>query len=323
MIRGEYLRFLHTLNNAPEDVRKIANLVLSHIDALIPLTTNQGQRVRRLVKLAQDNWGTLSAEIQPLPESTETLHANIAQLKNMSVGPFRGFARQEVFDLNSRLVLIYGPNGTGKSSFCEALEYGLLGNVIEAENKRFRDQSEYLCNAYVNQFSRPVINGEDGQGNEIQVEPNDAAYRFCFVEKNRIDSFSRIAAQVPAKQTELISTLFGLESFTEFVRNFTSEIDERYIDLYGVKSLNLSQKRQALVGADQQIKTNKAELKAITIAEQQLANQYTEGTDFGQLVLQLNGDEQSTGLIGQLDTELQQPVTSKSNLTSANLSRIG
>jgi DNA sulfur modification protein DndD len=51
------------------------------------------------------------------------------------------------------------------------------------------------------------------------------------VEKNRIDNFSRIAAQVPAKQTELISTLFGLESFTEFVRNFTVEIDEKYIDL--------------------------------------------------------------------------------------------
>lgn len=62
----------------------------------------------------------------------------------MSVGPFRAFARQEEFDLESRLVLIYGPNGTGKSSFCETLEYCLLGNVIDAENKRFHNQNEYL-----------------------------------------------------------------------------------------------------------------------------------------------------------------------------------
>ncbi|MGF3860388.1 AAA family ATPase [Salmonella enterica] len=39
-------------------------------------------------------------------------------------------------------MLIYGPNGTGKSSFCEALEYTLLGNVAEAESKRFRNQNE-------------------------------------------------------------------------------------------------------------------------------------------------------------------------------------
>lgn len=129
MIKNEYLRFLQTLtaDGSTTDVRKIANLVLSHLDALIPLSTAQGQRIKKIVELAQANWTTTCADIQSAPQQSATQNCPFTQLKSLSVGPFRGFAKQENFDLASQLVLIYGPNGTGKSSFCEALEFGLLG----------------------------------------------------------------------------------------------------------------------------------------------------------------------------------------------------
>jgi DNA sulfur modification protein DndD len=325
MIRSEFQRFLQTLNNGTtsEGVRKIANLVLQHLDDLVPLTTHQGQRVKQMVTLAQSHWDAVNVEIQPLPDDTVQQLSSITRLKNMSVGPFRGFSRPEVFDLSSRIVLIYGPNGTGKSSFCEALEYGLLGNVAEADNKRFRDQREYLKNAHVNQFSPPIITVENQQGVEIVLEADEAIYRFCFVEKNRIDSFSRIAAQAPAKQTELISTLFGMDSFMEFVRNFTAEIDGKYIDLVGANALLLSSKRQGLAGAQQQITTNTAELQAISIDEHNLANQYRTGCAFSQMVYELNGDEQNPGVVQKLESELQQPVATKSNLANAALQDLG
>jgi len=325
MIRAEYFRFLQTLNtpSAPEAVRKIANLVATNLDELVPLSTYQGQRIKRIVALAQENWAAMSPDTQAMPTSQEEQSAKFSLLNRITVGPFRGFARQEVFDLASRLVLIYGPNGTGKSSFCEALEYGLLGNVVEAESKRFRDQDEYLKNAYVNQFSPPNIYGDDGEGNEIAIAPNEAAYRFCFVEKNRIDSFSRIAAQAPAKQTELISTLFGLDAFTEFVRNFTAEIDGRYIDIVGRKATLLAQKQQSLSGAQQQLQSCNNDLQAITAEELRLANQYREGNTFSQTVLELNGNDETPGVIERIETELQQPVAAKSNLTSVALETLG
>jgi DNA sulfur modification protein DndD len=324
MIRAEYLRFLQTLNHSSTqvEVRKIANLMLDHLDELVSLTSYQAQRIKKIVSLAQTNWKTLSTDIQPLSENNEQQLTKISQLKSISIGPFRGFAREEVFDLESRLVLIYGPNGTGKSSFCEALEHSLLGNVIEAESKRFRDQDEYLKNAYVNKFSPPKITAKDDQGNEIEVTSNEALYRFCFVEKNRIDNFSRIAAQVPAKQTELISTLFGLESFTEFVRNFTAEIDEKYIDLIGKKATELVKKRQELSGAEKQIETNTAELLAISTEEQQLAIKYQQGLTFSQMVFELDGSEEIPGVIRQLETELLQPNSAKNNLTTAALEEL-
>ena len=41
----------------------------------------------------------------------------------------------------------------------------------------------------------------DEDGDESTLVSDSEKYRFCFVEKNRIDSFSQIAAHSPAKQT--------------------------------------------------------------------------------------------------------------------------
>jgi len=321
MLSNEFLRFLQTLDTAdvPADVRKIANLVWDNMDSIIPLGTAQGKRVRRIVELVQPAWDTLSLEVQSLPEQNSEQVSTFSRLRRLSVGPFRGFARQEEFDLDSRLVLIYGPNGTGKSSFCEALEYTLLGSVAEAEIKRFRNQTDYLRNAYVNQFSVPVITGVGAQGQDVSIEDNEAQHRFCFIEKNRIDNFSRIAALAPARQTELISTLFGLDAFNDFVRNFTAEIDARYIDLTGVKAAQLAAKRLTLEGAIQQLKAGKADLEELYSEEQTLTSGYREGLSFQQMMIELKGDEQNIGIILQLETELQKPLPNKSHLTCAIL----
>jgi len=322
MIRAEYIRFLQTLiaDGIPSDVRKIANVVLQHLDTLIPLSTAQGQRIRQMAKLTQASWNSVSSEIHPSPEQVTAQTCPIKQLKRLSVGPFRGFAKREDFDLASQLMLIYGPNGTGKSSFCEALEYGLLGNVAEAESKRFRNQQDYLKNAHTKSFTPPILIGEDKHGNDLPVSTHEALYRFSFVEKNRIDNFSRIAAQAPAKQSELISTLFGLDAFTEFVRNFTDTMDGRYIDLESVKSINLHEKQQTLAGHQLQLRTTiPEELQSIENDKKTLANEYREGCAFTEMVSELNGHEDKAGLIKQLEDELQKPIAAKSNLTIAGL----
>jgi DNA sulfur modification protein DndD len=195
-----------------------------------------------------------------------------------------------------------------------------LGDFAEAESKRFRNQQDYLKNAYNNNFSPPTLVGLDSQGNSIAIRANEAMYRFCFVEKNRIDSFSRIAAQAPAKQTELISTLFGLDAFTEFVRNFTDTMDDRYIDLEGVKAKELAKKKEALSGYQQQLKTTiPEEIQNIEKEEKELAQAYREDYTFPQMVTELNGTEGKVGLIKQLEDELQQQLPSKSNVTIASL----
>lgn len=65
MIRDEYVRFMQTLavGGVTEGVRKVANLVHDHLDAIQPLGTQQGQRVKRVIQLAQANWLGLAADI--------------------------------------------------------------------------------------------------------------------------------------------------------------------------------------------------------------------------------------------------------------------
>lgn len=316
MIRDEYARFMQTLavDGVSEGVRKVANLVHDHLDVIQPLGTQQGQRVKRVIQLAQANWLALATGIAVQAVEVAENVVPIVRLKNLSVGPFRGFAREEVFDLDSPLVLIYGPNGTGKSSFCEALEYGLLGNVAEAESKRFRRQEDYLTNAHVGRFTPPVIEGVDAQGTVKPLVANEAQYRFCFVEKNRIDSFSRIAAHAPARQTELIASLFGLDEFNEFVRGFSGEMDGRYIDLIGAKRQQLQEKRLALAGHKQTIETNQAALVDLTAEEIALATQYQPEIAFADFVTEL-GTDTAPGEIVTLETELQQVTPLQSGVT--------
>lgn len=190
MVRNEYLRFIQTINveGVSPGVHKIANLILDNLDELLPLGTAQGRRAKKIAELAPKSWNTLSEVIEAAHE-TGDFEEIIKQLNSIKVGPFRGFSKEETLDLNSLLVLIYGPNGTGKSSFCEALEYGLLGSVEEAQSKRFTNQQAYLKNAHINRFVPPVIEGINNKDQAILISPNEALYRFCLVEKNRIDNF--------------------------------------------------------------------------------------------------------------------------------------
>ncbi|PKK88980.1 MAG: chromosome segregation protein SMC [Candidatus Wallbacteria bacterium HGW-Wallbacteria-1] len=322
MIKREFSQFLQTLNKSDvsENVRKIANLVYDNLEILMPLSNARAQRIKKVVELAHTGWSTFSPVIKPLEQQNADQTWPFCRIKSLSVGPFRGFSKNEDFDLSSELVLIYGPNGTGKSSFCESLEFGLLGNVIDAENKRFRNQNDYLKNAHTHTFMRPVLVGIDEDGVDVEITPNEALYRFSFVEKNRIDSFARIAAQAPAKQAELISTLFGLDAFVEFVRNFTEQMDKRYIDLIGVKAEELTKKRLVLAGDQQQIDIIIPDLlRSIDAEEVELAQSYRIGISFAQMVIELSGDGDAPGLIEQYQEQLQNPLQVRSNLTRADL----
>jgi len=79
-------------------VRKIANLVHDHFDTLQPLGTHQGQRIKKIVELAQADWQTLATDITIEVDANNEV---ISRLKSLTVGPFRGFSRQEIFDLDS------------------------------------------------------------------------------------------------------------------------------------------------------------------------------------------------------------------------------
>jgi hypothetical protein len=142
-------------------------------------------------------------------------------------------------------------------------------------------------------------------------------FRFCFIEKNRIDAFSRIAARPPAQRTELIATLFGMENFNEFVRHFNDEIDAQLV-LAATKQLALTGKRNTLA-SDQTTVDGEAQV-LIDLANQEaaLALTHSGGMTYDGLKTIL-GSADAPGLLQELQGILNAVPPTTLGLTRAGL----
>jgi hypothetical protein len=173
----------------------MANLVWDNLDNIIPLGTSQGQRIRRIVDLAQPAW---------IPSAWKSSHCFLNKATNafhfQSTQKVVRWTVQRICQTGRNLIWIApgadlaAPMVPGSPVFCEALEYTLLGSVAEAESKRFRNQTDYFRNAHVDQFSAPVITGVGEQGQDLAIEHNEAQHRFCFVEKTELTTSQECGA---------------------------------------------------------------------------------------------------------------------------------
>lgn len=301
---------------APPDVRRLTNLALANFDALAATSRHRSQRSVYLEGLLRPALAHTSDAPPAAPAATANGVWPWKRLRHLTLGPFRGFRTSEPFDLQKRIVLFYGPNGSGKTSFCEGLEYGLLGAVEEAENKRI-DARTYLKNLHAGQFSAPVLKATDHQNREVDVISNPDTFRFCFIEKNRIDSFSRIAARPPGQRTELIATLFGMEQFNEFVSHFNESIDSQLI-LESKNKTVLTERRRALANDQAMVEAETQSLADLAAEEMELAHRYSAETSYIKLK-QLIGSEGAPGRLHELNDILNSIPPAVIGLTSAAL----
>lgn len=294
-----FVAWLHLpATQAPPEVKRLANLALAKFDGLAQTVRQHSQRSTYLVNHARK----ALAQTPDGPPVIQAVAADGAwpwqRLRNMTIGPFRGFRTPEPFDLQKRVILFYGPNGSGKTSFCEGLEYGLLGSVEEAETKRIHGRT-YLANLHARRFEPPALRATDNQNREVAVESNPDTFRFCFIEKNRIDAFSRIAARPPAQRTELIATLFGMDKFNEFVGHFNESIDQQLV-LTATKQLALTGKRNALATDQAMVNGEAKALLGLANEDAALALTHSAGMTYAGLKA-LIGTADAPGRLQQLE----------------------
>ncbi|AZU17724.1 MULTISPECIES: AAA family ATPase [Gammaproteobacteria] len=316
-IHSEFHRFLAHLaqREVHDDLRRLANLVFNHLQPLAEVGTARRGRSTRLTPLAIAHLAQMPAVYDEQVNGPEAGPA-LGRLHQLYVGPFRGFMRQETFDLSHDITLIYGANGTGKSSFCEALEVAMLGSISEAQVKRV-DQRIYCNNARLRRHDVPVLSA--GGADEAQaVQPNETEYRFCFIEKNRLDDFARIAARTPSDQRQLIATLFGVEQFSEFVRGFNPSLDQDLM-LVGVQASQLAQRRLQLANSEQTIASYPQKIAAIEGLESGLAQRMSPGAMYLVCVDWLLGTPQQQGRLPHVQAQLDAVPPAIHEVTQAKL----
>lgn len=317
-IRSEYQRFLRHLEakEVADDTLRMASVVFDHLDTLAALSATRRARSTRLVPLVvRDFENAVLRRGQEFPIEHD---APVAfRLQQLTVGPFRGFMAQEIFDLSYDITLVYGSNGTGKSSFCEALESAMLGSISEALAKRV-DHEQYCNNARLRSHTAPALTARTGEAAPVALVADEAEYRFCFIEKNRLDDFARIAARTPGDQRQLIATLFGVDQFAEFVRNFNQSLDES-LTLTGPLAFRLKTRRDQLAASDQVIKAFPDKLQAQERAEAVLAEQILPGHSYDAACAWLLGSEGKDGRLAAVQELIDQPAPTVQEVTQSQL----
>jgi energy-coupling factor transporter ATP-binding protein EcfA2 len=318
MVAREYERFVTWLASLEpsDDVKRLSNIIHEKLADLIPLGTAGRRRSKVLAPYAIERWEQVTSV---LPTHDVVLLADEhpwTKLHRLTVGPFRGFVFEEKFDLQKQITLVYGANGAGKSSLCEALEYALLGEVSEADARRIQGDM-YFRNVWAGIYESPALIAVCPEGNEVNVIPNEEAYRFCFVEKNRIDAFSRLASRTPAEKTKLIATLFGIDQFSDFVRGFNDELDPQ-LDLIGAKAQLLKEARMALGTAVKLIAGESEREEAFRTEEIALAGEFNQTITYDELKAHI-GTPENPGRLDAIRKKLEEAPLITIGVTHAAL----
>jgi recombinational DNA repair ATPase RecF len=314
----EYERFITWLvGQAPDDdVKRLTNIISQKLPELVPVGTAARKRSKILAPFATDLWGQTAIALDVHEAAHPLDERQWTRLHQLQVGPFRGFKLNETFELQKQITLIYGANGAGKSSLCEALELSLLGEVSEAEAKRIQGDA-YFRNAWAGTYARPSLTALSADGHAVPVPPNEEEYRFCFVEKNRIDAFSRLASRTPAEKTKLIATLFGIDQFAEFVRGFSDDLDPQ-LDLIGVKSQQLAIARLALRTAEESVAGEAVRDVAYRGEEEVICAMFPEPISYDALRAFI-GSPEMPGRLEDIRKILEEPVLPTVGVTQADL----
>lgn len=295
-------------------VLKICSVVEANLSQIGRTTHAGGQRSRMITPLIR------AALSRPLPERPETApvvqsELGWTRLSRVQLGPFRGFRRQEVFELDHPTVLVLGANGTGKSSLCEALELALLGRIEEAD-ERALDARRYFDNAHEGSHQLPVLIAK-GSGKEHRVHPDEERHRFIIIERNRIESFARIGARRPAEAASMLAALFGLTAFDDFVAGFGGSLD-RQLNLALPKAADLAQRRVAIQADETKIASEAATHAALNAQRDQVAADFEFGLDYLGLKARI-GTAQVPGRLQEIRAILAKPLAAETGIRPEHL----
>ncbi|ONN27475.1 hypothetical protein XJ44_03975 [Thermosipho affectus] len=148
------------------------------------------------------------------------------KIKTVKINGIRGFRYCEtphIINLDSKHFFLFGENGTGKSSFFDALEWGLTGDVNETKVRKINSKLEYLRNKFCLPDEIPYVeieykyNGEEESCKRVLGGKTDCK-KIEGIENNFIDSKRIEEFVIDTKQSlwNRFAKLLGFDSLVNF-----------------------------------------------------------------------------------------------------------
>lgn len=301
---SEFKRFVgKSLPTFSEYEKKLVRLILDNFPKVEAAGTAAGRRGKLIAQLIEAAGDTASSELNIAADAAKDEQGKIVRLSSIKVQNFRGFSTEHTLEFKNPYTFVYGPNGTGKSSLCEALEYGLLGSINEAEAKRI-DVAAYIKNSITGKSNRPVLLGTTADGKlGVPVSADPKSYEFCFIEKNRIDGFARVAANTAATKQTRLASLFGLEEFNAFSTQFNDRFDN-YLDCTGKKTKELADKEKQIAGHKAILLQMPQKEKDVQAKRDALLLKYTTCKTLDEIKAHISGQDGNGGLTKTNNTEI-------------------
>jgi len=262
--KHEFLSWVDTLETEQLSEHEITmlSILIRNFEEVASVGTASGQRAKLLSqKITELNQVT----VKDLPqyEINEMSDSVIKRIESLDVEKFRGFGAIQSFTFDKQYTFFHGPNGSGKTSFCEALEYCILGTIEEATARNIATE-KFIVHAGEKKAHKPTLKCKFSSGEIDECQPDYSKYRFGFIEKNRIDGFSHISAATTKTQTERLAALFGLSEFQEFVKGFTSADvfgNDKYLKVNAVIQTEYEKENGILGSIEVQVKAAEEKLK--------------------------------------------------------------
>lgn len=160
---------------------------------------------------------------------------------------FRGFGCLNDEDKGTQIIfnefnnIFYAPNGGGKTSLCEAIEFQVTGSIKESIRRK-----EKIADYIRRGEGRPTLSLHDIHG---EIFPKTVALSSCFIDRNRLQEFSLLGSKdTKFEQGDVLALLLGLEDLDELIRRFVQPVN------FNLNSIRLQSHQDRLTNLDQAIR---------------------------------------------------------------------
>ena len=124
------------LNELTPYAKTMIGIIIDHFDDIAEVGTIKGARARLIGKYIEALGN--KAERKTLVMDSDSVNDDVvSRLESLIVENFRGFDTQEIFEFKKQYTFYHGANGSGKTSFCEALVYSFTWALLRLQQEYF------------------------------------------------------------------------------------------------------------------------------------------------------------------------------------------